>query len=428
MYRSDKNLTSMASQKTLISLAALATLAWQSVSPSSAASLVEINRRGAPTGQYTEPASPLNDYEISLLIDKSRSMTRGIHENQDRRNVDSTPGKPEVTSASSTIHRGSTITSASLSPVGLISTTSTATPAPLENHGLPPEPEVLQKQAEIQSAVEEISREETQRSIKEESDQVEIVREHRAIIAAEDAALSPKEKRALDLERHRQRAARIHEEREARIRQKTAEREAIKLAKANKFSEYVPYEESRWAWCQKQAQALSAKLSAMQPEGIRTVMFSDDFVENEKFDASQIKDLFYSTQPVGATRAAEPLRREFEKYFAQRAANPTQTKPLLVAIITDGRMNDKFAVRREIVRACDQLESENEILVVFLTVGNDNRVPFFLKELDHLSPVRAKYDIVEVRTFNELDEKGLGGVLEELVTARQKPIKTAQAQ
>lgn len=402
MHRSDNRLmgTGIASTKNLISVAVLAALLWPNVSPSSAASLIEVGRG---TSEFSEPASALNDYEIALLIDKSRSMTRGLREIQE---------------AASTIE-----TMPSASPASHEHTE--ARPTSHENTGLPPEPEVLLKQQEVQKAVAELSQEE---SSKEKSDQIDIVQDHRAIIAAEDAALSPKEKRALLQERHRARAARIHEEREALVRQRSAERQALKAAKANEFSEYVPYEESRWAWCQKQAQALSAKLSVMQPDGIRTILFSDDVVENEKSDASQIQQIFHTTQPVGATKAAEPLRREFEKYFAQRAANPTRTKPLLVAIITDGYMNDKHQVKSEILRACDRIENENEILVAFLTVGTDGYVPFFLKQLDHLSPMRSKYDIVEVRTFDELDAKGLVGVLEELVTSRQKPpIKTAQA-
>jgi|AGTN01.2.fsa_nt_gi hypothetical protein len=428
MYRSDKRLmgTGITSPKTLISVAVLATLVWQNVTPSSAASLIEVGR-GARTAEFSEPASPLNDYDIALLIDKSRSMTRGLREVQETGIEPDTDSITSHSTTSSGSNRSNStirlVTSAGPRP----STARTVTAdLPHENTGLPPEPEVLQRQAEIQNAVAQLTREEKS---EQKSDQIEIIQEHRAIIAAEDSALSLKEKRALQQERHRQRAAQIHEEREALIRQKSAEREAKKVADVNKFSEYVPYEESRWAWCQKQAQALSAKLSAMQPDGIRTILFSDDVVENEKSDASQIKDLFHTTQPVGATRAAEPLRREFEKYFAQRAANPLKkTKPLLVAIITDGYMNDKRAVKMEIQRACNQLESGNEILVAFLTVGTAGNVPFFLKELDHLSPLRAKYDIVEVRSFDELDEKGLAGVLEELVTSRQKPIKTAQVQ
>lgn len=393
MYRSDNRPTGkgIISTKNLISVAALATLLWQNASPCSSASLIEVGRKG-PATEIAPPPSPLNNYEIALLIDKSRSMTRGVRGIQDG----ATGSEPAAESYST------------------------------NNTGLPPEPEVLNAQKQLQQAIRNAVLDKP--SHEEKAEQIDRVLEHRAIVAAEEQALSPKERRTLQQERHRQRAARIHEEREAITRQKAAERAALKAAKANQFSEYVSYEDSRWAWCQKQAQALSAKLSALQPEGIRTILFSDDVVENDKSDAGQIQELFQTTQPIGATRAAEPLRREFEKYFAQRAANPTGAKPLLVAIITDGFMNDKYAVKREIVRACDQIDSQNEILVVFLTVGTEGHVPLFLRELDNLSPIRAKYDIVEVRTFDELDAKGLGGVLEELVTSRQKPIKTAQVQ
>lgn len=94
---------------------------------------------------------------------------------------------------------------------------------------------------------------------------------------------------------------------------------------------------------------------------------------------------------------------------------------MLIAVVTDGRMDDKFTFRQTIINATRQMKSPDEVLIVILQIGNDPRATAYLQGLDKkLAPKFAKYDIVEVRPFPQLEQSGLTRTFAEVIGKSQQ--------
>ncbi len=174
---------------------------------------------------------------------------------------------------------------------------------------------------------------------------------------------------------------------------------------------------SRWDWCKNQAANLADQIKKVLPRGLKISMFSNDFDSYSNVDAAKVATLFDEVEPSGGTHVSKVLSYHFDEYFAQRQTNGQRTRPLLVAIITDGAPEDGFRTKEAIIRATKHMTRSDEILVAILQVGNDRRAPKILNDLDQeLIHQNAKYDIVEVKTFAEIKKQGLAKTLANLVT------------
>lgn len=174
---------------------------------------------------------------------------------------------------------------------------------------------------------------------------------------------------------------------------------------------------TRWDWCKNQAANLADQIKKVLPMGLKISLFSNSFDSYSNVDAAKVATLFDEVEPCGGTHVSKVLSHHFDEYFAQRQANGQNTKPLLVAIITDGAPEDGFRTKEAIIRATKHMTRPDEILVAILQVGNDRRAPKILNDLDQeLIHQNAKYDIVEVKTFAEIKKQGLAKTLANLVT------------
>ena len=174
---------------------------------------------------------------------------------------------------------------------------------------------------------------------------------------------------------------------------------------------------TRWEWCKNQAANLADQIKKVLPSGLKISLFSNSFDSYANVDAAKVATLFNEVEPSGGTHVSKVLAHHFDEYFAQREANGQKTKPLLVAIITDGAPEDGLSTKEAIIRATKHMQRPDEILVAILQVGNDRRAPKILNDLDQdLVNQNAKYDIVEVKSFDEIKKQGLARTLANLVT------------
>ena len=99
--------------------------------------------------------------------------------------------------------------------------------------------------------------------------------------------------------------------------------------------------------------------------------------------------------------------------------------PSSIIVITDGEPSDGIqgqkALANLIVNTSKKLESDNELGISFIQVGNDKQASEFLKKLDdELLSVGAKFDICDTKTFADLENQSLDKILLDIVNTVTK--------
>lgn len=169
---------------------------------------------------------------------------------------------------------------------------------------------------------------------------------------------------------------------------------------------------SRWQWCHDQTRDLTEKTQGSMPAGITIVLFSGDCEVFNNVNASTIETIFSNYTPKGATNTTAALKSQLDQYFERRGRLGPDTKPLLIAVITDGCPDEPFKLRRAIIDATLHMTKTDEISITFLQVGDDSGGSRLLKELDSsLVAQKAKFDIVDVTPFAEMRRIGLAHAL-----------------
>lgn len=175
---------------------------------------------------------------------------------------------------------------------------------------------------------------------------------------------------------------------------------------------------SRWRWTFGQLHDLTRQMSRMPSKGITLVLFDKNYWVHHNVNLAQLPEIFDNYHPWNGTHLAPPLEDQFEEYFRRRAMG--SVRPLLIAIITDGRPHDEEVLVPTIVQAVNRLRNPNEITITILQVGNDPKGQWFTEMLDRgLGGYGAKYHIVHTQTFPELQQSGLSRALLQAVDARR---------
>lgn len=167
---------------------------------------------------------------------------------------------------------------------------------------------------------------------------------------------------------------------------------------------------SRWDWCKNQTAYLARETNAVA-RNVTVVPFAADFKRFSQARAADIHGIFQMSTPEGGTNLGDALRNELDTYFYERD-NGRRTRPLLIAVISDGDPSNKSTVKRAIKEATKNMRSPGEIKITFLQVGRERSGTNFLREVDNdLTSQGATVDIVEAHEFDELLHMGLPGAL-----------------
>lgn len=175
---------------------------------------------------------------------------------------------------------------------------------------------------------------------------------------------------------------------------------------------------SRWGWCGAQAEDLANQLAPYAPTGLTLTAFAKHYEVFPNASAQTIAQLFQGPSLGQATRLAEPLADRLSSYFARRRPG---SKPLLIAVITDGKpeptKSEPAMVVQTIIDASNRVIDPRELTIVFFQIGGGDREGrLFLDDLDNnLVIYGARYDIVHVVPFERLEQVGLARALVESV-------------
>lgn len=174
---------------------------------------------------------------------------------------------------------------------------------------------------------------------------------------------------------------------------------------------------SRWDWCENEMMRFSNLTSGFLRQGMKVVMFASDQTSYSNVRLHQIAQIFHRNYPSGSTNAAPALKAQLDWYFQNRVNARQNTRPVAIAIITDGLPNNTRALKKAIVDATRSMQRPDEIAITFLQVGNDRNGIKLAHELDDdLVRQGAMFDIVDSKDFSELLQIGLARALVDSIT------------
>ena len=167
----------------------------------------------------------------------------------------------------------------------------------------------------------------------------------------------------------------------------------------------------RWYWCLSQAMDFRRQSARIPDWTFNLVMFSSQYDVYRSVRMEMLPTVFSRNHIWIGTKLAEPMAQQLGEYFQKRGMQ-RQAKPLVVAVITDGKPQDESNLKDVIINATHQMRYPTEVQIVFLQVGTDDESYKKLSKLDNrLVSNGAKYDIVGVMPFNEVTRLGLARAL-----------------
>jgi hypothetical protein len=162
----------------------------------------------------------------------------------------------------------------------------------------------------------------------------------------------------------------------------------------------------RWYWCLLQAMDLRRQTMRLPTWTFDLVMFSAKFDLYRGVSMDQLPLVFNRNGIWIGTHLAPPMDQVLGEYFQRRSQG--RGKPLIVAVVTDGKPKDMGELCDVIINATRQMRSPNEIHITILQVGTDDESYRKLALLDNgLVRRGARFDIVSVMPFNQATNLGL---------------------
>lgn len=173
---------------------------------------------------------------------------------------------------------------------------------------------------------------------------------------------------------------------------------------------------SRWRWCQDQAELFSSQTAGVLNDRFTLAMFANNYDIYPSVTLDQMSRLFEHTKLKIGTHPEGALREILDAYFRGQMGQ----KPLAIAIISDGEPNDPEKVADVITEATWRMKSPDQVSITFLQVGHDEEGSEILRDFDQqLRRHGAKYDIVDRKSFFELQRLGLLGALVASIKAHE---------
>ena len=140
---------------------------------------------------------------------------------------------------------------------------------------------------------------------------------------------------------------------------------------------------------------LVGELSQVDEDGIDVIFFGGEtvtHVPNVKSTADV--DAAFNRRASGGTPTADALTKAFE--VAGRS-----DKPDFIVVITDGEPNNRQAVKNVIIEQANSQDTDEELTILFIQIGDDPSAASFLADLD--DGLHAKFDIVDTMTQVKAD-------------------------
>ncbi|MFN3927180.1 MAG: VWA domain-containing protein [Pseudanabaenaceae cyanobacterium] len=168
-----------------------------------------------------------------------------------------------------------------------------------------------------------------------------------------------------------------------------------------------PGGKSRWQAVKESTLALAAKCEELDPDGITVYTFANRFKRYDHVTAKKVEQIFQEHEPMGGTNLTAVLQDAINRHFSQ-----PDPQPETILIVTDGEPDDRKSVFQTLIQATQRIQTNEELGISFIQIGNDREATEFLKALDEqLEKVGAKFDIVDTVTIEDMENMTLQEVL-----------------
>lgn len=170
---------------------------------------------------------------------------------------------------------------------------------------------------------------------------------------------------------------------------------------------------SRWNYVEETAVAVARKIQELGGT-LDLYTFNDSYKYNKAVTADQVAQVFKQQSPMGGTDFVPVMTHVFDTHFAQQKT--PEAKPTIAFVITDGQPSDGQAGQRAlaelIIKNTKKMEADGDFGVEFLQVGEDRAAQTFLQTLDDdLQSAGAKFDVVDTKTCDDLNDMSIEDVL-----------------
>lgn len=162
----------------------------------------------------------------------------------------------------------------------------------------------------------------------------------------------------------------------------------------------------RWYWCMSQAMDFRRQTMRLPSWTFNLVLFSSKYDVYRNVSMAQLPSIFNRDGIWIGTKLAPPMAQTLDEFFQRRTTG--KARPLIIAVITDGKPNDDHNLADLICNATRHMQAPGEIHITFLQVGTDGESYRKLNRLDNgLVYQGARYDIVSVMPFSQVTQMGL---------------------
>ena len=183
-----------------------------------------------------------------------------------------------------------------------------------------------------------------------------------------------------------------------------------------------PHFEQRWADARTAIMALVQACEQFDPDGITIYISSQQcptgaFAQYKQVTSNQVDQIFAENYPPASLNLLDGLQLALDDYFARKGAQQTKPNGAMIIVLVDGEPGDRASVVKAIAQATEQLETDEELGIGLVQVGNDLIARGFFKALDEdlRSQAGAKFDIVHTRVLETIEPSCLTNFLTDII-------------
>jgi len=171
----------------------------------------------------------------------------------------------------------------------------------------------------------------------------------------------------------------------------------------------------RWAQAKAALEYLAPAACRCDPDGVTLFFFSNNFNEISNVKTSEDVMKHFNdrkNQMQGSTDLYKVLKSALKPDAVPR------TKPETILVITDGEPDDRQNVEKVIIDATkNYMETDNDLSVTFVQVGDDKNAMAWLQQLDDgLTGKGAKFDVVDILTAEELSKFDFATIIKKSIS------------
>jgi len=133
-----------------------------------------------------------------------------------------------------------------------------------------------------------------------------------------------------------------------------------------------------------------------------------EFVQYEHVTSSNLLSAIKENYPPRQVVIQIVLKAALDSYFHRKSAGQNQPNGEIILVILDGEPKDRMAVAKLIREATYQMDTDTELGISFVQIGDNAIATGFLTALDeNLQAAGAQFDIVHTRHLEAIEPESI---------------------